>query len=394
MSTFPSLPSRFMRIDLLFPAFPPALDGIGDYTFHLAATLGREHAIRVLTAQAAPSPCPAAQVRRAFSADSPRGIRQVERAIALDPPDWLIVQYNPFSYGHWGFAPFLAATLRALRRRHPSLQIAAVIHEPYVPIESWAFAVMWTWQRWQFRQLGRAVDVLFFPLQTWAERFRPWFPETAVHVLPVGSNIPNVGASRTETRRALGVEGRLVLGVFGTAHPSRQLGTVRHALDDLRADGHAPLLLYVGPDGPVVRAALHEHEVYDGGPLPAAAVSRHFSAMDVYLAPFEKGVSPRRGSFLVGPQHGIATVSTRGPETDAVFGSAEATGVLLAPDDDPASFADHVTRLARDVPLRARRAAAGAAFFNRTFSWPRIAHEMSQALSRPPVSASPSLSAL
>jgi glycosyltransferase involved in cell wall biosynthesis len=381
-----------MRIDLVFPAFPPALDGIGDYTAHLASTLGLHHDVRVLTAELAPVPCPPARVDTAFSTRSIGDIRRLEEAVALDLPDWLIVQYNPFSYGHWGFNPHLAATLRTLRRGHPSLRLAAVVHEPFVPVETWKFAVMWTWQHWQFRRLGRTVDALFFPLQTWADRFGPWFPEAAVHVLPVGSNIPNVGADRAETRRALGIEDRLVVGLFGTAHPSRQLGTVRTALDRLRADGQAPLLLYVGPHGPRVQAALGGHALYDAGPLPAEAVSRHVAAMDVYLAPFEKGVSARRGSFLVGPQHGIATVSTRGVETDPLFGSEEETGVLLAPDDAPAAFADHVGRLVRDPALRARRAAAGAAFYDRTFSWPRLATQLTQALTPESAPAPPSLS--
>jgi glycosyltransferase involved in cell wall biosynthesis len=284
--------------------------------------------------------------------------------------------------------------LRTVRQRHPSLQIAAVVHEPFVPVENWKFAVMWTWQRWQFRQLGRAVDTLFVPLHTWADRFRPWFPNTPVHVLPVGSNIPNAGADRTKTRRDLGVEDRLVVGLFGTAHPSRQLGTVRHTLDRLRDDGFAPLLLYVGPDGPVVQTTLDGHDVHDAGPLPAAAVSRHFSAMDLYLAPFEKGVSARRGSFLVGPQHGIASVSTRGADTDPVFGTEEEIGVLLAPDDAPALFADHAARLARDPAQRSQRARDGAAFFERTFSWPGISRRLTTTLATHAGSPSPSLSAL
>jgi len=380
-----------MRIDLVFPAFPPALDGIGDHTAHLAATLGDRHDVRVLTAEPSPTPFPPARVEAAFSTTSLGDIRRLGEAVAVDPPDWLIVQYNPFSYGHWGFNPHLAATLRALRQRHPTLRLAAVIHEPFVPVETWKFAVMWTWQRWQFRQVGRAVDVLFFPLATWADRFRPWFPEAAVHVLPVGSNIPNVGADRPDVRRTLGVGDRLVVGLFGTAHPSRQLGTVRGALDRLRAGGVDSLLLYVGPAGSVVRSTFDGHDLYDAGALPAEAVSRHFSAMDVYLAPFEKGVSARRGSFLVGPQHGIATVSTRGIETDPLFGVETETGVLLAPDDAPSAFADHVDRLVRNPTLRIRRAAAGAAFFDRTFSWPHLADRLCRALSLRSAPPSPSL---
>jgi glycosyltransferase involved in cell wall biosynthesis len=374
-----------MRIDLVFPAFPPSFDGIGDYTYHLASALSEDHQVRVLTAESAPTPCPGARVVTGFSLDSIRKIRLLEESIPQDLPDWVVVQYNPFSYGQWGFNPYLISTLRTLKARHPQLKVAVMVHEPFVPVESWQFAVMWTWQRTQFCQLGKLADTLFFPIQAWADIFTSWFPNASVNVLPVGSNIPNVRADRSTVRADLDLSNRLVLGLFGNAHPSRQLPTVDLALNRLRTDGHSPVLLYIGNAGDQVRDALSGHEMYDAGPLSAPDVSRHFAAMDLYLVPFTKGVSARRGSFLTGIQHGIATISTYGIHTDPMLRESADTGVFLAPDDDPSLFANHVELLARVDHRRAQQATKGANFFSRHFTWPHIANQMVDTLdvSRP-----------
>ena len=114
------------------------------------------------------------------------------------------------------------------------------------------------------------------------------------------------------------------------------------------------------------------HDV-DAGRLPPADVSRYLRAMDLYLAPFRKGVSARRGSFLVGIQHGIATVSTQGIHTDGFIRQADEAAFLLASDKDGNAFANCVKRLALDDELRQNVAAAGEKFFESHFSWSGIA---------------------
>jgi glycosyltransferase involved in cell wall biosynthesis len=106
--------------------------------------------------------------------------------------------------------------------------------------------------------------------------------------------------------------------------------------------------------------------------------------MDLYLSPFHQGVSTRRGSFLVGLQHGIATVSTTGEQTDPLLRAQHESAVLLAPDDDPDRFASQVVALAQDNATRSRIARAGRTLFDTTFAWPRIADAMLEVLSKSP----------
>lgn len=366
-----------MRIDLIFPVLPPTLDGIGDHTARLAAALAAHADVRVLTAQADHTPLPGVRVDAAFSLKRRRGVRGLLPALASDPPDWVLLQFNQFSYGRWGLNPYLPRVLRALRRQIPQTRIAWLAHEDFVPRTSWKFAVMSTWQRRQFRQLGRAADLILFTIDAWARRYQAWFPDAPVACLPVGSNVPCTGLPFVEARQQLGIRpGTFVVGYFGSLHNSRLPHLFRHAVERLSHLTDDLLVLYVGADGPRLRSQLGAVPFHDAGRLPASAVSAHFAAMDLYLAPFLDGVSTRRGSFMTSLQHGLATVATRGPHTGAVLREADGHALLLADEHDAAAFARQAERLFADAALRRSVQTAGQALYQTYFDWPVLAERL------------------
>src|SRR5207244_1468495 len=112
--------------------------------------------------------------------DQPRSTAQIGRCVEADRPDWVLLQYNPFSYGRWGLNPYLPLVMWRLRRRCPETRFALLVHEPFVPITSWKFAIETVWQRWQLWLLGQNADLIFFSIEPWAQRFRSWFPHKPV----------------------------------------------------------------------------------------------------------------------------------------------------------------------------------------------------------------------
>jgi glycosyltransferase involved in cell wall biosynthesis len=381
-----------MKIDLIFPAFPPALDGIGDYTAWLAAELSAGHDVRVLTAQpdADTNPHHPVCVERVFSISLGSRFESLVEAVADRRPDWILLQYNPFSWGHWGLAPHLPGAIRLLKARSPSTRVALTIHEPFVPIESVKRAVMTTWQRWQLWRLGQLADLVFVTIEPWIERFSSWFSGTPIVHLPVGSNIPLVPNATADLRRKLGLKSALVLGVFGSGHASRLLPFISHSVQALRNRGFAPHVLYVGPDGQKVRRSLQGSPLHDTGALPGEEVSRHFGVMDLYLCPFDQGVSARRGSFLAGIQHSVPTVTTTGPETDTLLQQAADVSFLASPDTDAQLYADQVCRLAESSGLSQKVGNAGGALFEQSFSWPAVSSRLLRALDATPAELPPS----
>lgn len=370
-----------MRLDLVFPVLPPTLDGIGDHTHRLAAALAPTDRVRVLSAQADHSSLPGVEVVRAFSLPPRRGIMALQKAVRSDPPDWLLLQFNQFSYGRWGLNPYLPLALRRIKHEFPALRVAWLAHEDIVPFTNFRFAVMATWQWAQFWALGRLADQIFFTTHVWVDTYRSWFPDTPMQCLPVGSNIPQVDASRSTERERLDIaQDAFVIGYFGSLQNSRLLPTLRLALRRLRSTSDRVEVLYVGTKGDALRAELPGVPVHDAGALPPDAVSRCFAAMDLHLTPFLDGVSTRRGSFMTGLQHGLPTVTTHGPHTAPWMVDAHDEAFLLAPEDDPEAFAGYAHDLMMNSTRRRALGAGGRAFYDRHFDWPVLTNQLRRAL--------------
>jgi glycosyltransferase involved in cell wall biosynthesis len=377
-----------LKLDIITPALPPQLNGIGDYTAQLAAALVAADrpppscAVRLLTGRSRPcAPVPGASIETAFTADRPGSVRSILQLVLASRPDWLLLQYNPFSYGRWGMNLYLPRVIAEIRRLSGETRFALMVHEPFVPVINWRWAIVTTWQRWQLWQLGRIAEVVFVSIDPWARRFRRWFPAGSVQHLPVGSNIPRVATSRAVVRARLGVpDETFVLGVFGTNHPSRMLHRVRSSAEAVRREGRGVLVLYMGPHGTVVREVMGDIPCLAEGPLTPGEVSRRFSAVDCYLAPFADGVSTRRTSLMTGLQHGVAVVGTRGPATDDLLRQADGEALLLAEVDSADAFHTHVVRAADDPGLRARLGQEAELLYTREFAWEQIASRLLAAL--------------
>lgn len=377
-----------VRLHLAFPTLPPALDGIGDHTARLSAALAASGrcAVTVLAAEDAPAPAPGVVVRPVLRWHDGRiEASALAEVAAAERPDGLLLQYNPNSWGRRGLNLALPAAFRAAKRAHPPLRLGLMVHEPwYLPTSAKRF-VMAAAQRPQLRALVRAADVVFVSTEGYAEALRRWAGPTPLVHLPIGSNVPKAGWTRESARAALAIgDEALVAGVFGTAHHSRLLPLVRAAAEKLAAEhGARFVVLYVGPDGAAVRDVLAGLPVRDLGRLPAEEVSRALAAMDLHLAPFELGVSARRGSFVAGLQHGLPTVSTRGPHTDRLLADADGAAFLLAPEHDAHAYAALAVALATDPARRHAVAEAALRLYRTVFDWPLLAERVLDHLPHP-----------
>ena len=363
-----------MQIDIVFPVLPPVVDGIGDHTAHLSRALAEHADVRVLTAQEEYVPIPGVRVEQGFTIDRRSGVLRLIGAVRARKPDWVFLQFNQFSYGRWGLNPYLAHTIRRTKDQSPGTRVAWMVHEDFMPATSIKKAIMSTWQRTQFRQLGNAADVIFFSIEPWVEKYASWFPDARCEHLPVGSNIPDLGVARAEAKRAAGIdEDAIVVGFFGTMHGSRLREPLKRAIAAVADVSEKTVVLYVGPDGVGLRELLNGVAVIDAGALPPSEVSRRLAAMDMSATAFMDGVSTRRGSFMAGLQHGVATVTNSGTHTGSLIRAEAGRGVLLSPTEDEAAFVENARRVASDQSLRFSLSSAGRKFYYESFDWAVVA---------------------
>ena len=370
-----------MRIGLISAALPPRLDGIGDYTARLAVELAHENHVTVWTGADGPvDPLPGVTIRPSFQPLRPASCRRLCRAVQAEPPDWLVLQYSPFSFGPRGFNLHLPLALRGLRRRCPGLRQAIMVHEPFVPSTSLKFRMMATYQRLQLALLGRGADLVSFSVERWAARYRHWFPGRRVAHLPVGSCIPDTGRGEGAVPPTRGV----TLGFFGTAHASRLLDYTAAAASAVREAGHLRGVLYLGPDAAAVRGSLAGLPLETPGALPGPEVSCRLREIDLYLAPFVDGVSTRRTSLMAALQHGRAVLGTRGELTDSILARRHGSALVLTDAGDIGRFAAAAVELAARRSERERLGEAAESLYRREFDWPVIAGRLRSLLEGEP----------
>lgn len=370
-----------MKIDVVFPVLPPAIDGIGDHTALLSAALSDLADVRILTAQEEYVPIPGVRVEQGFTTDKRSGVLRIIGAVRARKPDWVFLQFNQFSYGRWGLNPFLPAAMRRIKETVPGTRFAWMVHEDYMPPTSLKKAIMSMWQRNQFQRLGNSADVIFFSIEPWVEQYGSWFPDARVEHLPVGSNIPTATIDRTEARARLNLGDEiLVFGYFGSIRGDRRFDAVTSLVRTASETGRDVRLLYVGPDVERTRTLLGSDQLITPGWLEPQEAANTLVASDILLAPYVDGASSRRGGFLVGLQLGIATLGNLGALTDASLARESGRAFMLAPDAATPAFVEAGLALANEPDLRRALGNAGAALFEKRFAWKAIARSVSKAL--------------
>jgi glycosyltransferase involved in cell wall biosynthesis len=301
-------------------------------------------------------------------------------AFSAADADAVVLQYSPFNFGRWGFAPRLPAELLALRSRARRPVLAVMVHEPYVPMDSGRGALMGMWQRLQLTALRLGADAVFASIDTWAARFARQRPRRPTHHLPVASNLPDMRSRREAARARLEIEeGTLVLSALGSGHPSWLGDYVAEAANAVAASGSAVRLLCMGAGAPAPPGLDAAVEVYRPGRVEAAELAEGLAASDLFLAPLIDGVSTRRGSMMAALQHGLPVVGTDGPLTDSIL-RGPGSGMSLTRVGDKRAFAAAVLALAEDVGARASSAAAARELYERNFDWPVAADRLLSAL--------------
>lgn len=289
-------------------------------------------------------------------------------------PAWILLQYMPFSYGRWGFAPKLVRDAITLKRTTGAL-FGVMVHEAWVAMDTWRTGVMGAYQRLQLRSLLLIADVIFVS----TGYLRAALGSRAVHV-PVGSNITPIAKPRHEARRELGIADEFVVALFGTGNPHRVLKHPEAAISGLAAvRGAAKLRVFNLGAGAGPLQVPSEVRVDTPGGLPAHDISRHLLASDVLLLSFSDGISTRRGTLMAGLAHGVPVVGLRGISTDDVL-TAHPEAVVLTPVGDPVAFADAVLALTGDPQRLEQTGRAGAALYAECFDWPVIAERVTTVL--------------
>jgi hypothetical protein len=303
---------------------------------------------------------------------TPGGLSSVLAAGAR--PAWVLIQYNPFRYARWGFAPGLVRDALLLRRRGGT-QLAIMVHEAWVSMTDWRSTLMGLWQRAQLRGLLRLADGVMSSTEALAREIG----SGAVHV-PIATNITPVPTSSRAARDRLGLDGRLAVALFGRAHETRAFDHTQAAIAALaKAHGASQLvILNLGADAPQPRVPPGV-EVCSPGRQAPDELSLRLAASDLVLLPFTDGISTRRTTLMAALAHGRPVLALRGHNTDAVLAEAR-DALALAPAGDLTAFARAAVELTRDPSRLHAIGEAGRQLYESRFDWPVVARSVAAVL--------------
>jgi glycosyltransferase involved in cell wall biosynthesis len=386
-------PPDRMKIALLSGAFPPQFDGIGDHNWWLSQALAEQgHLVTVLTSFPQDRPQPVnVQVLPCFEAAKPQTIKAILPLLQKgDGFDWLIVQYNPFSFGSRGFAPGLLSALRSVQ-----IPIACIFHETFaIPLWPWQHILMRLWQYPQFVSLVRIGRCHFVASERWLAQVRQWAKGPSI-LLPVGSNLPLCPITKQEARKQLGLRpDALILGVFGFGHISKRTEWIGAAARQIYSRFPQTEVLCVSQVGDRVRNNCGDVPVRIDGYLPGPEASLRLRAMDLFLAPVSDGISARRGSVVAALQHGIPICSTVRAHTDRFLREFSSPAFSLTPGDNLKLFAENAVRMAELSWQLPELGHDLVKFHDRHFAWPvlaeRLVSELLKVQSSPPAVIHPS----
>ena len=305
----------------------------------------------------------------------PDGLPAVRRAAAR--PAWILLQYMPFAYGHWGIAPDLIRDAVALKRATGAM-FGVMIHEAWVPMDDWRTCLMGAYQRLQLRCLLRvAADAIFVA----TESLGGVLDGPSVHV-PVGSNITPNTTTREAARDELGIGDELVVALFGAGHPHRALEHAEAALAALvdQRGGDTLRVFNLGAGARRLRVPA-ELRVDTPGELPAKDISLRLRASDLLLMTFADGVSTRRTTLMAGLAHALPVVGLRGVNTDGVL-LRHPEALVLTPVGDQRAFARAVLDITRDRQRLETAGSAARALYVNCFDWPVATDLLMTALGR------------
>ena len=344
------------RLAVYCPDLPPARGGLADHTLVLSRALAALGADVVAVgrrgdpAAFAPIPCRIGVTHNPGAA----GLGAVCRELGVRS---LVVQYVPFLFARLGLAPGLVWSVGALRRA--GVRIGTIVHEPWVPPTRPVWRITHGPMRRQLLALVRRSDVVYSPTPDFLEMVRPAArPGAVLAKAPVGSNVPVVRVERAEARRALGLgPDDIAIGVFSPGASGALTAWVEAAARALAARLAVQWVLFGSGSERVPAGLPPRARVRRLGWIASDEASRVLQALDLALAPFEDGLTLRRGSAMACLSHGVPVVSSRGEHFDPdLAGAAECLETADA-------FVESVLALVADPEGRRRLGLRGEAFY-------------------------------
>ena len=385
-----------MKIAFLVRSAPPVIDGVGEYTYHLTHSLrqvGIDARIFTSTDQVAGKKI-ADWIHPTIPRWTGESVAEALTSIATFRPDLCCFQYVPQMYGRRGFC-WEASNIPIALKQNLKCCVATTFHEF---IQAWKpnpkDIVLTSVMYLQTRRLLAGCDLAITTCARYAKDLLTISTKPLpVMTIPVGANIPPVEISPqrlTELRARYALEGLKVFGVFGRLAPFRNYPTAVRTLAHAVRQGIKIRLMLIGcarSSNPTLFQELIqlakkfgvEKQLVVTGDLSAEEVSNHLRLVDVFLFPLCDGLSTRNTTVMTAMAHGLPIIFYT-PRPGNFEGYYIPHGCSVPMGDEEGFIHTAVSFLEKDLMRSSMDRQANVDYFQKNFSWSRIAEQYRVAL--------------
>ena len=181
--------SKKVNLAVITPSLPPAVDGIGDYTFHLIPSLALDYNLSVYIYNYHGSCSPRAQNYQTFALYSPN--RSLTDELIARNIQLVVLQYAGHGYQSRGCPVRLIRSLHKWKSSSNSHRLLIMFHELWhVPANRFHLDIaIQAIHKRLLISLSRKADHIFVSTAGYRSFLYKYLPSQHIDVLPVGSNI-------------------------------------------------------------------------------------------------------------------------------------------------------------------------------------------------------------
>jgi len=285
--------------------------------------------------------------------------------------DALLLQYNAFSFGRRGWAPWLPQWWARADPTRPT-QIL-VVHEAYVPGWRPRELALGVPQRMQMRSMVPGTDAV---MTTCGERLafmRGWDAAIPIDLVPVGSNLTPSG---TCAPRRHGVP---LLVSFGGGHPSRRFDLIAAAVNAAAARFGRAQVAHLGADARELEGLTEDVDVIRASGADDATLSGWLAAGDLALLPYSNGAATNRTTLAAVLEHRLPILTTAGPLTDSLL---RAPALRMVPRSSDGAYAAEAVRLLAAPRELEEMRRSSVALHAEHFAWDAVARKATAVIER------------
>jgi glycosyltransferase involved in cell wall biosynthesis len=348
-----------LRILIISGEYPPALSGIGDYTWRLASHLnGLGHKVVVLTSKNGPTQNQdGIDILRQVDRWNSKSREAIRNAVKVWNPDVVHLQYMTNTFQKELAACFIPLWIKS---SFPGLRVVTTFHEFAAPFRRLALLPL-LFMSDAFIVTNQHHERMLSKLKS------AFFIKKPAYKIPLAANVlpaTDAKGNRAAIREQLGAAPDDILLVrFGILHDMSAPQIIKwlKTFSLLRQQGVPAKLLLIGKTEPQAKAKLMEGIQSQGlqdfihikGDLSADVISAYLYASDIGLALYPDGISEKRTAALALFAHELPVVALQKQPLPEEFKDGEDLLCVHEQASDN-TWVETIKKLITDCSLRSR----------------------------------------